>query len=148
MAENVNVNVDVQELYSNLRNRIKAIHGEKELEIIDKAFNLANEYHGDQKRRSGEPYIIHPIAVCDILVDLGMDYQSLVAALLHDVGKAKTKKEFGNFSGANENALIISPNLLFSEYISQLLPELDEENIATVSLDRILKELTCVTNVE
>ena len=48
----------------------------------------------------------------------------------------------------NENALIISPNLLFSEYISQLLPELDEENIATVSLDRILKELTCVTNVE
>jgi len=48
----------------------------------------------------------------------------------------------------NENALIISPNLLFSEYISQLLPELDEENIATVSLDKILKELTCVNNVE
>ena len=85
MAENVNVNVDVQELYNNLRNRIKAIHNPSELEIIDKAFNLANEYHGDQKRRSGEPYIIHPIAVCDILVDLGMDYQSLVAALLHDV---------------------------------------------------------------
>ena len=48
----------------------------------------------------------------------------------------------------NENALIISPNLLFSEYISQLLPELDEENIATVSLDRILKQLTCVENVQ
>jgi len=48
----------------------------------------------------------------------------------------------------NENALIISPNLLFSEYISQLLPELDEENIATVSLDKILKELTCIQNVE
>jgi len=48
----------------------------------------------------------------------------------------------------NENALIISPNLLFSEYISQLLPELDEENIATISLDKILKELTCLTNVE
>ncbi len=85
MAENVNVNVDVQELYNNLRNRIKAIHNENELAIIDKAFNLANEYHGEQKRKSGEPYIIHPIAVCDILVDLGMDYQSLVAALLHDV---------------------------------------------------------------
>ncbi len=85
MAENVNVNVDVQQLYNNLRNRIKAIHNENELAIIDKAFNLANEYHGEQKRKSGEPYIIHPIAVCDILVDLGMDYQSLVAALLHDV---------------------------------------------------------------
>jgi GTP pyrophosphokinase len=87
MAENmvVDVNVDVQELYGDLRNRIKAMHSEDELKIIDRAFSLANEYHGDQKRKSGEPYIIHPIAVCDILVDLGMDYQSLVAALLHDV---------------------------------------------------------------
>ncbi len=85
MAEVVNVNVDVNELFENLRNRIKAIHNEEELKVIDKAFSIANQYHGDQKRRSGEPYIIHPIAVCDILVDLGMDWQSLVAALLHDV---------------------------------------------------------------
>ncbi len=85
MEEKVNVNVDVRELYNDLRNRIKASHNDEDIEIIDKAFELANEYHGDQKRKSGEPYIIHPIAVCDILVDLGMDYQSLVAALLHDV---------------------------------------------------------------
>lgn len=77
--------VNVNELYNNLRERIKAIHSEKDIVTVDKAFNLANEYHGDQKRKSGEPYIIHPIAVCDILVDLGMDCQSLVAALLHDV---------------------------------------------------------------
>ena len=85
MADVVNVNVDVNELYANLRNRIKAIHNEEELKVIDKAFGIANEYHGDQKRKSGEPYIIHPIAVCDILIDLGMDWQSLVSALLHDV---------------------------------------------------------------
>ena len=85
MAEVVNVNVDVNELYENLRNRIKSIHSEEELKVIDKAFAIANEYHGDQKRKSGEPYIIHPIAVCDILIDLGMDWQSLVSALLHDV---------------------------------------------------------------
>ncbi len=77
--------VNVNELYNNLRERIKAIHSEKDIITVDKAFNLANEYHGEQKRKSGEPYIIHPIAVCDILVDLGMDCQSLVAALLHDV---------------------------------------------------------------
>ncbi len=82
MAE---VNVNVNELYGKLRDRIKAIHSEEDIKTVDKAFNLANEYHGDQKRKSGEPYIIHPIAVCDILVDLGMDCQSLVAALLHDV---------------------------------------------------------------
>lgn len=85
MADAVNVNVDVNELFMNVRNRIKEIHSEEELKVIDKAFRIANELHGDQKRKSGEPYIIHPIAVCDILVDLGMDWQSLVAALLHDV---------------------------------------------------------------
>ena len=85
MAEVVNVNVNVDELYENIRNRIKTIHSEEELKVIDRAFAVAKEYHGDQKRKSGEPYIIHPIAVCDILIDLGMDWQSLVSALLHDV---------------------------------------------------------------
>ncbi len=81
----VDVNVNVNELYGKLRDKIKAIHSEEDIRLVDKAFNTANEYHGDQKRKSGEPYIIHPIAVCGILVDLGMDCQSLVAALLHDV---------------------------------------------------------------
>ncbi len=85
MAENVNVSVNVNELYAELREKIKAIHSEQDLKKVDKAFEIANEYHGEQKRKSGEPYIIHPIAVCSILVDLGMDCQSLVAALLHDV---------------------------------------------------------------
>ena len=77
---------DVNKLYSDLRQKIASIHNNKEeLVIIDKAFEIANNYHGNQLRRSGEPYIIHPLAVCDILVDLGMDWQSLVAALLHDV---------------------------------------------------------------
>lgn len=77
---------DVNKLYADLREKIAAVHNNKEeLVIIDKAFKVAYEYHGEQLRRSGEPYIIHPIAVCDILVDLGMDWQSLVAALLHDV---------------------------------------------------------------
>ena len=76
---------DVNRLYSDLREKIASIHNENELVIIDKAFETANSYHNGQLRRSGEPYIIHPIAVANILVDLGMDYQSIVAALLHDV---------------------------------------------------------------
>lgn len=78
-------NVDVNKLYSDLRARIAAVHSSEEIAVIDKAFEVANKYHGSQLRRSGEPYIIHPIAVANILVDLGMDWQSLVAALLHDV---------------------------------------------------------------
>ena len=76
---------DVNKLYSDLREKIASIHNENELVIIDKAFETANSFHQGQLRRSGEPYIIHPIAVANILVDLGMDYQSIVAALLHDV---------------------------------------------------------------
>ena len=52
---------DVNKLYSDLREKISSIHNNKEeLVIIDKAFQIANDYHGDQLRRSGEPYIIHP----------------------------------------------------------------------------------------
>lgn len=76
---------NVEKLYGDLRKKIETIHNKDELAIIDKAFETANSYHADQLRRSGEPYIIHPIAVANILVDLGMDWQSIVAALLHDV---------------------------------------------------------------
>jgi len=55
------------------------------LDAIERAYEIAYSAHGDQKRRSGEPYIIHPIAVSKILVELGMDTDSVVAALLHDV---------------------------------------------------------------
>ena len=49
------------------------------------AYQVAKEAHKDQRRRSGEPYISHPVAVAIILVGLGMDTETLVAALLHDV---------------------------------------------------------------
>ena len=58
----------------------------KELEIIQKAFDFANEAHKGVRRRSGEPYILHPIAVAKIVVsNIGLGYKSIVAALLHDV---------------------------------------------------------------
>lgn len=80
------VNTDVDALYAELLEKIKKVHqNENEIEIINRAFEVAKKQHGEQRRRSGEPYIIHPIAVADILVNFGMDYQSLVAALLHDV---------------------------------------------------------------
>lgn len=56
-----------------------------DLDIVSKAFNLAYEAHKEQKRESGEPYIIHPIDVAVILAELGMDTSTIVAGLLHDV---------------------------------------------------------------
>ena len=53
--------------------------------LIMKAYNYAKEKHGDQLRKSGEPYIIHPLQVAYILADLGLDEATICAALLHDV---------------------------------------------------------------
>ena len=56
-----------------------------DISLIKKSYNLASEAHKDQKRESGEPYIIHPIDVSIILAELGMDTSTIVAGLLHDV---------------------------------------------------------------
>ena len=53
--------------------------------IIQKAYNYAVEHHGDQKRKSGEPYIVHPVNVAYTIADLGLDEKTICAALLHDV---------------------------------------------------------------
>lgn len=55
------------------------------LDIINKAYNFAKVKHGNQIRKSGEPYIIHPVAVAKILVEMGMDTSTIAAGLLHDV---------------------------------------------------------------
>jgi len=64
----------------------KRCNNQYELDIIQKAFEFANEAHKGVRRRSGEPYILHPIAVAKIVVsNIGLGYKSIVAALLHDV---------------------------------------------------------------
>ena len=64
----------------------KRCSNEAELDVIQKAFEFANEAHKGVRRRSGEPYILHPIAVAKIVVsNIGLGYKSIVAALLHDV---------------------------------------------------------------
>jgi len=64
----------------------KRCSDQSELDIIQKAFDFANEAHKGVRRRSGEPYILHPIAVAKIVVSsIGLGYKSIVAALLHDV---------------------------------------------------------------
>ena len=91
----------VELMYDELREQVAEIFSDKEADIIDKAFRVACERHEGQKRRSGEPYIIHPVAVAKIVVDYGMDYQSVAAAMLHDTVEdtdltlEDVRKEFG-----------------------------------------------------
>ena len=70
--------------YEELREKLVKNFTPEEVEKIDRAYKMAKDAHEGQLRYSGQPYIIHPVAVATILVDLCMDYQSVVAALLHD----------------------------------------------------------------
>ena len=64
----------------------KRCASQRELAVVDKAFEFANNAHRNVRRRSGEPYMLHPIAVAQIVVDnIGLGYKSISAALLHDV---------------------------------------------------------------
>lgn len=87
----------------------KRCAGESELEVVQKAFDFANEAHKNVRRRSGEPYILHPIAVAKIVVnDIGLGYKSIAAALLHDVVEdtAYTTDDIRNLFGDKIASLV------------------------------------------
>ncbi|MBS7009283.1 MAG: bifunctional (p)ppGpp synthetase/guanosine-3',5'-bis(diphosphate) 3'-pyrophosphohydrolase [Anaerostipes sp.] len=64
---------------------MKSLYSDEDIEMVEKAFDMAFEAHKDQKRKSGEPYIIHPICVAIILAELELDRETIIAGLLHDV---------------------------------------------------------------
>ena len=71
--------------YADLKKAVTDTGRPYDLEMLDKAYALADAAHAGQFRRSGEPYICHPLNVALLLVELGMDTESLAAALMHDV---------------------------------------------------------------
>ncbi len=72
-------------LYQELIAAIRKYHPSDDISMVEKAYQIANDAHKDQKRRSGEPYIIHPLCVAIILADLELDKETIVAGILHDV---------------------------------------------------------------
>ena len=72
-------------LYNELIAAIRKYHPSDDISMIEKAYQIAYDAHKDQRRKSGEPYIIHPLCVAIILADLELDKETLVAGILHDV---------------------------------------------------------------
>ena len=74
-----------EELYGDLIKRVRKYHPSDDISLIEKAYKTAADAHKDQARKSGEPYIIHPLCVAIILADLELDKETIAAGLLHDV---------------------------------------------------------------
>ncbi len=93
---------DPNRLYDMLIARIRKYHPSTDVSMIKKAYKLAVKAHGDQRRKSGEPYIIHPLWVAIILADLEMDKETIAAGILHDVvedtkfTEEDIRREFGD----------------------------------------------------
>ena len=76
---------DPEQLYQALIARVRKYHPSADITMIEKAYRIGKEAHKDQVRKSGEPYIIHPLWVGIILAELEMDKETIVAGMLHDV---------------------------------------------------------------
>ena len=72
-------------LFQKLISMVKKYHPSDDVHLIEKAYKIAYKAHEGQKRKSGEPYIIHPVCVCIILAELELDKETIVAGMLHDV---------------------------------------------------------------
>ena len=89
-------------LYKELINSVLKYHPSTDISMIEKVYKVASEAHEGQKRKSGEPYIIHPLCVAIILADLELDKETIVAGLLHDAVEdtwmtyEEVEKEFGS----------------------------------------------------
>jgi len=85
-----------------LCNRVGSYYSEEQIEKVRRAYEFGAHAHSGQLRQSGEPYIQHPLEVANILAEMHMDHDTLVAAMLHDViedtetGKEKISTEFGD----------------------------------------------------
>ena len=92
---------ETEKTYEDLLHSMQESGRQYDLEKIEKAYHIAEKAHGDQRRLSGELYISHPLAVACLVADLGLDTDSIIAALLHDVVEDTTvpldtlKSEFG-----------------------------------------------------
>ena len=87
--------------YEQLKEQLRESGRNYDMELIDRAFAVADKAHSGVKRRSGEPYITHPLNVASLLGELGLDSESISAALLHDVvedteiTKGEIESQFG-----------------------------------------------------
>ncbi|MBR1815179.1 MAG: bifunctional (p)ppGpp synthetase/guanosine-3',5'-bis(diphosphate) 3'-pyrophosphohydrolase [Lachnospiraceae bacterium] len=125
-----------EELYEQLKETVLRYHPSDDLKLIEKAYNVASEAHKDQKRKSGEPYIIHPICVGIILAELELDKETIAAGLLHDVVEdtAMTTEEISKEFSPEIAVLVDGVTKLTQLDLSQDKIEIQAENLRKMFL--------------
>ena len=127
---------DPKELYDVLIEKIKEYHPSDDFSQIEKAYHIADEAHEGQKRKSGEPYIIHPICVAIILAELEMDKETIIAGLLHDVieDTEYTKEQISEMFSPEVALLVDGVTKLTQLNLSQDKIEIQAENLRKMFL--------------
>ena len=123
-------------LYDELIASVKKYHPSTDISMIEKAYKIAYEAHEGQKRKSGEPYIIHPLCVAIILADLELDKETIVAGLLHDVVEdtVMTTEEITKEFGAEVALLVDGVTKLGQPSYSADKVEVQAENLRKMFL--------------
>ena len=135
----------IDEAYQALINSYLSSSHRKHVERIEKAYRFARRAHEGIRRRSGEPYILHPIAVATIVSqEIGLGSRSICAALLHDVvehGHATVQQieaRFGKPTARIVSLLTRDPNLTYMEYIAKIVASGSREALAVKWADLIV----------
>ena len=124
--------------------KIKSHHSPEDAQKIEKAFRYALQSHGDQRRRSGEPYIVHPVETAVILDDLGLDVESIVAGLLHDciedtpATSQVIEKEFGASVAALVEGVTKLGKIVYSSKEEEQMEDLRKMFIAMAKDIRVI----------
>ncbi len=123
-------------LYKELIASVRRYHPSDDISMIEKAYRIASEAHKDQKRKSGEPYIIHPLCVAIILADLELDKETIVAGLLHDAVEdtIMTSEEIREEFGAEVELLVDGVTKLGQLSYSSDKLEVQAENLRKMFL--------------
>ena len=139
----------INQAYAKLRaSAEKRCANAAELEVVQRAFEFANSAHSNVRRRSGEPYMLHPIAVAQIVVDdIGLGYKSISAALLHDVVEdtdytvEDIREHFGNKIASLVDGLTKIKTVLDNEQKTRGVADISQQSMQAENFKRILLTL-------
>ena len=136
--------MDSDKIFKELIRKIKSYNPNVDLKLLDKAYSTAKKYHNNQFRKSGEPFIIHPLSVGMILADIELDQTSIAAAILHDVVEdteynlEKVMSEFGNSIARIINGVTKLDKLVFNTKEEQQVSNIRKMIIAMSEDVRII----------